>query len=175
LNPSSISRALNVLHMLGALLLALLTLIIVYDVAARLFFNRPFAGTAELTGAGLVLLTFLQAPHVIRERKLLRVTFFVDMLPAFLRSRFNALAYLVGALFFSALVVSAWEPAVSGWRMGEFYGTDAFRVPAWPLRWGCLLLWVLAVAVCVGYALLGLAGRMGETDGQMAEKAEEKT
>ncbi|RZL05962.1 MAG: TRAP transporter small permease [Rubrivivax sp.] len=75
-------RALLGLHVAGAAVLAFLTLVICYDVAGRLLFNRPFAGTAELASVGLVLLTFMQAPYVIRERKLLRVTFFLGTGPA---------------------------------------------------------------------------------------------
>ena len=63
-------RALLGLHVAGAVVLILLTLVICYDVAGRLLLNKPFAGTAELAGVGVVLITFMQAPYVIRERKL---------------------------------------------------------------------------------------------------------
>lgn len=152
-------RVLSVLHALGAVLLALLTAVICYDVAGRMLFNRPFAGTAELTGAGLVLLTFLQAPHAMREGKLLRVTFLLERLPPAVAGMLSCAAWLVGAAVFATFVLAGWEPALAGWASGEFYGNDAFRLPAWPLRFGTLLLWALAVVVCLGLATTSLRSR----------------
>jgi len=152
-------RTLLGLHVIGAALLAAMVVVICYDVLGRLLLNRPFAGTAELTGAGLVLLTFLQAPHVMREGKLLRVTFFVDRVPPVVRSALGVLAWGLGATMFAIFVLAGWEPAVSGWRSGEFYGNDAFRLPASPLRFGLLFLWLIAIAVCIGCAVDALRGR----------------
>lgn len=159
-----IDRALLGLHVAGACLLIALTLLIFYDVAGRLFFNRPFAGTAEVAGVGLVLLTYLQTPYVIRHRKLLRVTFFIDRMPAGLRSQLNALAYLFGGVFFIGMAIVSWEPAIIGWASGEFYGNDAFRVPAWPLRFGTLTLWIVSGLVCIGLVAEGLRGRLTQKD-----------
>lgn len=151
-----LDRALLGLHVLGAVLLAAMVVVILGDVVGRLVWNRPFAGTAELTGAGLVLLTFLQAPHVMREDRLLRVTFFYERVPPLLRSALAVLAWSIGAAVFLSFVVAGWEPALAGWRRGEFYGNDAFRLPAWPLRFGALLLWVVAIAVCLGWVAQAL-------------------
>jgi len=164
-----IDRLLLGLHVAGACLVAALTLVIVYDVGGRLLLNRPFAGTAELVGVGLVLLTFLQAPYVIRQRKLLRVTFLLDMLPATVRSWLNAFAYLLGTAFFAAMALTSWEPALAGWASGEFFGNDAFRIAAWPLRFGTLALWVVAALVCLLYAVDGVRGRLGDKDDQLPE------
>lgn len=154
-------RALLGMHVAGALVLIVLTGVICYDVAARMLFNKPFAGTAELAGVGLVLLTFMQTPYVIRERKLLRVTFFLDRVPAAVRSQLNAFTYLLGAAFFIAMVIASWEPSLAGWNTGEFFGNDAFRIPAWPLRFGAIVLWVIAAMVCLGFVADGVRGRMG--------------
>jgi TRAP-type C4-dicarboxylate transport system permease small subunit len=162
-------RALLGLHIAGACLLIGITGVICYDIAGRLLFNRPFAGTAELASVALVLLTYLQAPYVIRERKLLRVTFFIDRLPPLLRSYFNALAYLLGGAFFLAMIVASWEPALSGWASQEFFGNDAFRIPAWPLRFGTLFLWVIAALVCIGFFAEGIRGRLQAPDEQLPE------
>lgn len=164
-----IDRGLLGLHVLGAMMVAALTLVICYDVGGRLFFNRPFAGTAELAGVGLVLLTYLQTPYVIRKRKLLRVSFFLDLMPPVLRSWLNGFAYLMGAAFFIAIVIATWEPAIAGYASGEFFGNDAFRIPAWPLRFGTLVLWVVAALVCIGYVVEGLRGRMSAKEDQLPE------
>ncbi len=153
-----IARALLGLHVLGGLVLAAMVAVICYDVLGRLLFNRPFAGTAELTGAGLVLLTFLQAPHAMREGKLLRVTFFLERVPPAVRAVLEVAAWSIGAALFLVFAVSGWEPAISGWMSGEFYGNDAFRLPAWPLRFGTLVLWIVGAAVCVGLLVEALRG-----------------
>ncbi|WP_372658017.1 TRAP transporter small permease [Hydrogenophaga sp.] len=162
-------RALLGLHVMGACVLTILTMVIFYDVTARTFFNTPFAGTAELAGVGLVLLTFMQTPYVIRERKLLRVTFFLDRVPPAVRSQLNAFTYLLGAAFFMAMVIASWEPSIAGWNSGEFFGNDAFRIPAWPLRFGSIVLWLIAAAVCVGFVAEGVRGRMGAKEEQQPE------
>ncbi|VWX61823.1 conserved membrane hypothetical protein [Burkholderiales bacterium 8X] len=156
---SWIDRALLGLHAMGAALLAAMVVVICYDVLGRLVFNRPFAGTAELTGAGLVLLTFLQAPHALREGKLLRVTFFLDRMPPLVRRGLSALAWAVGAAVFVVFVLAGWEPALAGWHSAEFYGNDAFRLPASPLRFSLLVLWILGAAVCIGLLVDAARGR----------------
>jgi len=154
-------RTLLGLHVAGAIVLVILTLVICCDVAGRLLFDKPFAGSAELVAVGLVLLTFMQAPYVIRERRLLRVTFFLERMPAAVRSLFNAFAYLLGAAFFSAMVLVSREPSLAGWSSGEFFGNDAMRIPAWPLRFGSIVLWVVAALVCIGFVAEGARSRIG--------------
>ena len=155
-----IDRGLLGLHVTGAVAVLALTALICWDVGGRLLFNRPFAGTAEIAGVGLVIITFLQTPYAIRQQKLLRVTFLIDRLPAALRSQLNGLAYLLGATFFIAIAAASWEPAWHGLASGEFFGNDAFRVPAWPLRFSCMFLWAVASLVCLGFVVEGLRGRM---------------
>lgn len=155
-----IDRGLLGLHVMGAAVVLVLATLVCYDVVGRVFFNRPFAGTAEITSAGLVLITFLQAPYAIRQQKLLRVTFLLERVPAALRSQLNGLAYLLGMVFFIAIAVASWEPAWHGLASGEFFGNDAFRVPAWPLRFGTMFLWTVAGLVCLGFVAEGIRGRM---------------
>lgn len=151
-------RTLLGLHMMGAAMLAALVGVICYDVGGRMLFNRPYAGTAELAGAGLVLLTFLQTPHVLREGKLLRVTFFLDLVPPLARRALEVLAWAIGAAVFAVFFAAGWEPALAGWASGEFYGNDAFRLPAWPLRFGALVLWFITAAACLGLVIEHLRG-----------------
>ena len=161
---SWIDRALLGLHVIGAALLALLVGVICYDVAGRLVFNHPYAGTSELTGAGLVLLTFLQAPYAMRQGKLLRVTFFLDLVPGLVRRALEVLAWGIGAAVFIVFILAGWEPAMSGWASSEFFGNDAFRLPASPLRFATLALWLVAAAVCVGFVVEAVRGRFASAD-----------
>ena len=155
-----IDRAILGLHVVGAVVLIAMTLLVLYDVLGRLLFNRPFAGTAETVGVGLVLATFLQTPYVLRQQKLLRVTFLIDRVPPAVRSQLSAIAYLLGAAFFISIAIVSYEPAIVGWNTGEYLGNDAFRLPAWPLRFGTLILWTISAFVCVGYMVEGVRGRL---------------
>ncbi|MGN1055957.1 MAG: TRAP transporter small permease [Comamonas sp.] len=153
-------RALLGLHTIGAATLFVLVVVIAYDVLGRLLFNRPFPGTTELTSAGLVLLTFLQAPHAIREGKLLRVTFFLDRVPPMVRSALEVLAWSIGGAIFLVFVAAGWDPAFEGWKSAEFFGNDAFRLPASPLRFSALVLWLVGAAVCIGFVVEALSRRV---------------
>jgi TRAP-type C4-dicarboxylate transport system permease small subunit len=159
-----IERAALWMHQVGAALTIAVTLVICYDVAGRLLFNRPFYGGAELAATGLVLIVFLQVPYSILQKKLLRVTFFYELAGRLGRSALNSMAYAVGAVFFAALFATSWEPLVESLRTAEFYGMDAFRIPAWPLRIATLLLWLLTSLACVYLMLQSLRGRMTEAE-----------
>jgi hypothetical protein len=102
----------------------------------------------------MVLITFLQVPYAILHRKLLRVTFLLDRVPPGARAALDTLAFGVGAVFFAAIAVVAWAPLAHAVASGEFYGTNAFRIPAWPLRGATFLLWL---AACLGVHSPGVA------------------
>ena len=159
-----IDHALLGLHVLGAALLLAMAAVILYDVGGRILFNRPFAGTAELVAVCLVLQTYLQMPYVLRHRQLLRVSFFVDRVSPRVRSQLNAFAYLCGAVFLIAIAITSWEPAIRGIATAEFFGNDAFRIAAWPLRFGTIALWVVGGLVCLGIVADGVRGRLTARD-----------
>lgn len=157
------------MHRLGGALCAAVGAVIVADVAGRLFFNKPYEGTVELVATFIVILTFLQVPYAILEKKLLRVTFLVDAVPPSVRGALNALAYAVGTVFFAAICIISWEPTVQAISVGEYFGTDAFRIPGWPLRVSSLLLWLLSALACLHLCIEALAGRMTEKDDQLPD------
>ncbi len=165
----TIGRVALLLHRLGALLTVLMMALVCYDVLARQLFGAPFQGTAELVATALALVVFLQTPHVMIERRLLRVSVLFDALGPVGRSVLNTLAWSAGTLMFGALVVTSWEPMIQGLVTSEFYGMDAFRIPAWPLRIGTFVLWVIATGVCLYLAIESLRGRMTAAEGQLPE------
>jgi len=156
----AIESATRALHAVGAATITLLTVVILYDALGRMLFNRPFPGTTELAANAMVLTTFLQVPYAILHRKLLRVTFLLDRVPASLRATLDGVAFATGAALFAAIAVVAWPPLVHAVRAGEFYGTDAFRIPAWPLRGAAFVLWWAAGLVCLRLAWLAVTGRL---------------
>lgn len=160
---SWVDKFLQGLHVVGAIISAALAVLIVYDVLGRLLFNRPFAGTAEIAGVALVFLTYLQAPHVIQKEKLLRVTILTDRLPDVAKRICTAFAYLVGAIFFICVAAFSWTPLQEALVTSEFFGSDAFRVPAWPLRIFTLLIWIVSAAVCIGLSINALRSPSNNT------------
>lgn len=165
---SSIDRAVEnatrALHALGAATIALLTVVILYDAGGRLLFNRPFPGTTELAANAMVLITFLQVPYALLHRKLLRVTFLLERVPPVIRNALDALAFGIGGALFLSVASVAWSPLVHSIQAAEFYGTDAFRIPAWPLRLSTFLLWLLSAGVCFRLVWLASAGRLRPVD-----------
>ncbi|MBL8380285.1 MAG: TRAP transporter small permease [Burkholderiales bacterium] len=157
------------MHKIGALLVVVMAAVIMYDALGRLLFNRPFAGTAELASTAMVVLTFLQVPYVILEKKLLRVTFLFDRVGPTARGALNVFAYLCGTLFFSVLFATSIEPALEGWRIGEYFGSAVFRIPGWPLRFATLFLWLVAALVCLYFLVEALRGRMTEREEQLPD------
>lgn len=165
----TILRIAQWMHRLGGLLTVALMLLVCYDVMARQLFHRPFDGTAELAATALVLIVFLQVPQAILERKLLRVSFFYERLGPWGRSVLNVLAWGSGAVVFTGLALTSWEPMLVGLRTAEFYGMDSFRIPAWPLRTGTFVLWLVAALVCVHLTLQSLRGRLTADEDQIPD------
>ncbi|MHC5655513.1 TRAP transporter small permease [Stappia sp.] len=142
-----IKRAAGLLADIGSLVVYLSAALIVYDVVARIAFGKPFAGTADLVAIALVLVTFLQAMKALLQDRLLQMTLLLEKLPERLLSLAMGAANLVGAALFLCLAAIAVEPTMQAYRTHEFFGTDAFRVTAWPVRLAVAVLWcLLAIA-----------------------------
>ena len=67
-----------------------------------------------------------------------QTTIFADAVPHSVRRLLRTFGSVLGALFFIGLVLSTYEPAYDAWRIGEYEGEGALRVPTWPVR--CLVL-----------------------------------
>lgn len=138
---------------LGAVAVMGSAALIFIDVFSRLVFNAPFPGTAEIVGLAVVVVTFLQIPKVVATGRLLRVAILLQHLPEPVGRVLTAASYALGAVVFGALAVMSWSPVVEAYATQEFFGTDAFRVTAWPIRAGVLVLWLAAAFVFAACAL----------------------
>lgn len=156
----AVETATRLLHAIGAFTIALLTVVILYDAGGRLLLNRPFPGTTELASNAMVLITFLQVPYAVLHQKLLRVTYLLERVPCGARHVLDALAFGIGGALFLAVAIVGWAPLIHSVHAGEFYGTDAFRIPAWPLRLSTFLLWLMAACVCFRLVWLAGSGRL---------------
>ncbi|NKB53988.1 MAG: TRAP transporter small permease subunit [Rhizobiaceae bacterium] len=133
---SYLSRA---IHLVSALWTLGLAILIFFDVAGRGLLNQPIPGTKEIIQNSVVAITFLQLPLAIFTGSMLRTTIFADAVPPFARRLLRSVGYVLGVLFFIGLVLSTYESAYDAWRIGEYEGEGALRVPTWPVR-GLVLL-----------------------------------
>lgn len=134
--PIRLSRA---IHLVSALWTLALAVLIFCDVTSRGMFSQPIPGTKEIVQNSIVAITFLQLPLAIYSGSMLRTTVFADAVPAPIRRVLRTLTYLLGVLLFIGLVISSYEPFIDAYRIGEYEGEGALRVPVWPLR-GIILL-----------------------------------
>ncbi len=108
--------------------------------------NLSIRGTPELVKLSIVGIVFLQVAHTLRHGRHVRSTLVVNRLRPRLREALTLVAHLVGAALCALIVWSSWDNMVRGWRIGEFEGEGALRVPVAPSR----------TIVIAGTALLGL-------------------
>ena len=128
-----------------------LALIILLDVAGRGLFNVPFKGAPAIIGNSIAVMAFLQAPHAISLRAMLRTELIDGFLSPAWQRALNALCYSLGVLLFAALCYSSIEPTIHAWNIGEYEGEGALRVPTYPVRIAIVLLSALAA---LNYLLL---------------------
>jgi len=134
--PIRLSRT---IHLISALWTLGLAVLIFLDVGGRGLLTKPIPGTKEIIQNSIVAITFLQLPLAIYSGSMLRTTVFADAVPASIRRLLRTLGYLLGVALFIGLVISSYEPFLDAYRIGEYEGEGALRVPTWPLR-GLILL-----------------------------------
>ncbi len=129
--PIRLSRA---IHLVSAFWTLGLAVLIFLDVGGRGLLNQPIPGTKEIIQNSVVAITFLQLPLAIYTGSMLRTTIFADAVPPTARRILRTIGYVLGVLFFIGLVLSTYEPTYDAWRIGEYEGEGALRVPTWPVR-----------------------------------------
>ncbi len=129
--PVRLSRT---VHLISALWTLGLAVLIFLDVFGRSLYSQPIPGTKEIIQNSIVAITFLQLPLAIFSGSMLRTTVFADAVPAAVRRVLRTICYLLGAVLFASLVISTYEPLIEAYRIGEYEGEGALRVPVWPVR-----------------------------------------
>jgi TRAP-type C4-dicarboxylate transport system permease small subunit len=82
-----------------------LAIIILIDVAGRGFFNVPFKSAPKIIGNSIAVMAFLQAPHAISLRAMLRTELIDGWLSPAWQRALNALCYSLGVLLFAAALL----------------------------------------------------------------------
>lgn len=144
-------RVARIIHLISAFWILGLALLIVADVSGRQILSQPIPGTKEMIQNSVVSITFLQLPLAVYTGSMLRTTIFADAMPELLKRLLRTMAGLLGVAFFVGLAVSTWEPFWDAYRIGEYEGEGALRVPTWPVRGSVL---VLASFSALAYAMM---------------------
>jgi len=136
------------IHVISAAWVLLLGFAIIVDVLGRSLFSFPIQGTSEVIKNSVVAITFMQLPLAILSGSMLRTEIFADALPKIGRRVLRTVGYVIGLTLFLLIAWSALEPAMYAFRIGEYEGEGALRVPTWPIRF---LLIATAVYSSIAY------------------------
>lgn len=127
-------RLARAIHIFSAFWTLALALLIFFDVTGREFLAQPIPGTKEIIQNSVVAITFLQLPLAIYSGSMIRTTILADAVPMRIRRVLRTIGALLGLAFFIGLIWSTWPSFWDAYRIGEYEGEGALRVPTWPVR-----------------------------------------
>jgi TRAP-type C4-dicarboxylate transport system permease small subunit len=148
------------IHLVSAFWTLGLALLIFLDVAGRGILANPIPGTKEIMQNSVVAITFLQLPLAIYTGSMLRTSIFADAVPSSVRRLLRTFTALLGIAFFIGIVLSTWQPFLDAWRIGEYEGEGALRVPTWPVRGVVLVMSAFGAIAYLTMIVLDWRGRL---------------
>ena len=162
------------IHLVSALWTLGLALLIFFDVTGRSLLGSPIPGTKEIIQNSVVAITFLQLPLAVYTGSMLRTSIFADAVPSSVRRLLRTLTALLGVALFIGIVLSTWQPLLDAWRIGEYEGEGALRVPVWPVRGVVLLMSVFGAVAYLMMIVLDWQGRLVDESAAPASFAGER-
>lgn len=142
------------IHLFSAFWTLALAFLIFGDVVGRGMFSQPIPGTKEIIQNSVVAITFLQLPLAIYSGAMLRTSIFADAVPAVLRKLLRTFGAVLGLAFFIGLIWSTWPSFWDAYRIGEYEGEGALRVPTWPVRGTVLVMSVFGAWAYISMIVL---------------------
>lgn len=118
------------LFSLGAGILALITLLILYDVIARNIGLPSFTHTLALTEYGLYYVTLLGAPWLVRIKRHVYMQLITAVTPAPIRPYISKLCYLLCIITCGLICYYAGQVTVETWLRGD-REVRSFDMPRW--------------------------------------------
>ncbi len=118
------------LFALGAAILAAITLLILYDVVARLTGLATFPHTLAATEYGLYYLTLLGAPWLVRIKRHIYLQLLSAVAPARLRPVLARLCYLLCVIVCAVICWYAGQVTLETWLRGDLE-VRSFDMPRW--------------------------------------------
>ena len=141
----------RIIHVISAFWILMIAVMIIVDVLGRAFFSSPLQGASEIIRNSVVAVTFLQLPLAILSGSMLRTELVSEFLPATGRRVLRTLAFLLGFLLFALIVYADWGPAMVAYRIGEYEGEGALRIPVWPVH---IILLFTSVMGAISYLVM---------------------
>ena len=148
------------IHLFSAFWTLALAFLIFGDVVGRGLFTRPIPGTKEILQNSVVAITFLQIPLAIYSGSMLRTSIFADAVPPFFRKLLRTMTALLGLAFFIGLIWSTWPSFADAYRIGEYEGEGALRVPTWPVRGTVLVMSIFGAWAYISMIVLDWQDRL---------------
>ena len=111
-----------------------LVILVILDVAGRIFFGAPLTGTPELCKISNPAICFLQIGYVLWLGSHIRTTMVYDRVSSKGRKLLDILSCVLGVLMFASIFYSSISLTWVAWAVGEYEGEGALRVPTAPVR-----------------------------------------
>ncbi len=153
-------KIIRAIHLFSAFWTLALAVLIFCDVVGRSALNQPLPGTKEIIQNSVVAITFLQLPLAIYSGSMLRTSIFADAVPPAVRRLLRTFGALLGLVFFIGLIWSTWPAFFDAYRIGEYEGEGALRVPTWPVRGTVLVMSVFGAWAYISMIVLDWQGRL---------------
>lgn len=153
-------RLARIIHIFSAFWTLALAVLIFLDVMGREFISNPIPGTKEIIQNSVVAITFLQLPLAIYSGSMIRTSILADAVPPAIRRILRTVAAVLGLLFFIGLLWSTWPSFWDAYRIGEYEGEGALRVPTWPVRGTVLVVSVFGLWAYLSMIWYDWTGRL---------------
>lgn len=144
---SKTEGAMSLLNAMAAIWAFVLAFVILADVLGRVV-GFAFQGTVELVANSIVAIVFLQFPLTVVRGSFLRSTVIYDAVSDTGRRVIDVLSCLLGLGIFVAIAWGGWADMITSFRIGEFEGEGALRVPVYPTR---AIIFAMSVLSCLCY------------------------
>ena len=133
-----IARAyIKIISILGAIATAWLfgiMFLMMADILGRILFNHPVKGASELIKTSIVAIVFMQIPYTLWVGRHIRSELLISRLKPATREMLLSIMHLFGASIFIGIIFASWETMITSWKILEYEGEGALRVPVYPIR-----------------------------------------
>lgn len=151
-----IDRLALVASVIAAVILAAMTVAVIYDVAMRNLFNAPTVWVVEYTSYAMAWLCFLGASETLRRGEHVGLRVLTDRLPVAARGLVCRMADLIVAVTAGALAYAGARWTIDAYRIGEVSDT-VLQTPQVVIRVAFPVGMVLIALVAASRAVFGNA------------------
>lgn len=118
-----IDKITKILYGLSAAIIFLMAITVFYNVILRYIFNQPTYWSTEASSIMLIIITFLAAAEILKDKGHIKFTLIYDYLSPRNRNIAEIISALLGLIFFSVL---GWQ----GWRATNMVFTKHMCLPS---------------------------------------------